>query len=182
MGYEEEDDSRKTEKEEYLDDLEDLGLEEDDVNSKAKISLPPIKGEKANILRLNNIATEFKAILEGKEKQEGTETYVQTKRALASQSFINSSYGILNSFSEQVNLVSSKDMDTFYIQFADAFRKINNMILKDRAIQPSNYSVIIKMMKDRLLNIGEIITNNKGNMESIFARLEDETGREVDFR
>ena len=114
----------------------------------------------------------------GKKREEGTEKYIQVGRAIASQKFIDISYGILNSFSEQTNFVSSKDEETFFIQFFDAFNKINNLMLQDRAISPDVQSSIIKLVKDRLKNIGDIITNNKGNMEAVIGRIGEEEQRE----
>jgi len=166
------------EKEEYLKDIDELGFSEDEIDLKAKVSIPLSKGDRSNILMLNNIALEFKAILSGKDKQEGTENYVQVGRAWASRSFIDASYGILNSYSEQANLVTSKDEETFFIQFTDAFNKINNMMLLDRSILPKFYSPIIKLIKDRLVNIGNIITNNNGNMEAVIGRIGEEQREE----
>jgi len=158
-------------KDEYLNDLKELGLEEEEVEERATLSLPLNKGDRSSILRLNNIAIEYKAMMEGKRKEEGKETYIQTGRALASQKFIDTTYGIINSFSEQANLVADKDEDTFMIQFVDAFHKINDMMLLDRSITAEYYRPIIKIIKDRLRNLGDILTNNPENMRSVIGGL-----------
>ena len=172
------DENISKERQEYLDDLEELGLDEQEVEEKARVTLPLAKGDRSNILKLNNIALEYKAILEGKKKEEGSETYVQVGRAIASQKFIDVTYGFLNSHSEQANLVTSKDEETFFIQFVDAFNKVNNLILQDRSISPKVQSSIVKLVKDRLKNIGDIITNNKGNMDAVIGRIGEEEVKE----
>ena len=171
-----------TTKEEYANDISELGWDEQEIEKEANVSIPLNKGDRSAILMLNSIAKEYRAILEGKKREEGTEKYVQVTTAIASQKFIDVTYGILNSFSEQSNLVTSKDEETFFIQYTDAFNKINNLMLQDRAISPDVQSSIIKLVKDRLKNIGDIITNNKNNMDAVIGRIGEEDREEDKLR
>jgi len=159
----------KSKKEDYDEAVDFLELDKESVDNKAKVSLPKITSESGKLLMIQNIALEYRYTLEGKKKTEDGTGYVQATKALAPRDFIDITFSMLNSFAEQSNLVTGKDMDGFIIQYKDAFLKFNNMILRNRGIQEEHYSSLIKLFKDKLLNIGEIITNNRGNMEAIIS-------------
>jgi len=156
-----------------------LGLDKEEVDANSIIGFSKEDNE---ILKVQNIAKEYKATLEGKKKDDLNNKYIQTNKAIASQRFIDLTYSMLNSFAEQSNIVSGKDIDNFFIQYRDAFNKMQNALLRDRGIEDKSQSLIVKLFKDKLLNIGEIITNNKGNMEAIVGRYhnkEDEDGFKI---
>lgn len=143
----------------YNEALDYLGITDEEVKANARTVLTK-EGKDERLLKINNIPLEYKATLEGKKKDEETGEYIQVGKAMASSNFIRISFSILNSFGDQSNIVSKKQIETFFIQFRDAFNKINAMILRDRAIDEKNTSGIIKMFKDKMLNLGEIISGN----------------------
>lgn len=158
---------------------DDLDINSDDVEKDSKI---PFSKEDNDILKVQGIAEEYKATLEGKKKDRGNKEFVQDTKAIASQVFINLTYSMLNSFAEQSNIVSNKTIETFMIQYKDAFNKMQNSLLRDRGMENKHQSVIIKLFKDKLFNIGQIITNNKGNMEAIVGRFHtNEEDNKFDF-
>lgn len=134
-----------------------------------------------------NIAKEYKATIEGKSRIEGTKdkeySYVQTSRALASKKYINLTYSMLYSFADTSNIASNKKFEQFFIQLRDAFNKARDMGLRDKSIRDTEFSVIITLFKQKLVNIGQIITNEEGNMKLLLDRVkraEEEGGFDID--
>ena len=162
------DDTDKSDDDLYKDALDFLNLDDDEVSKKSKIGLKASKNVSDNVLKVNRIAESFKNVLEGKEFDEENNEFVQSSTSIAGSSFIRLSYGLLNSFSESSNLVTKKDINKFNIQFEDAFRKVNSAVLLDRTITDKDARMVIKLFKDKLCNIGDIITNTNGNMRSLF--------------
>lgn len=130
---------------------------------------------KDRLFDCQNIAKEYKATMEGKSRSEGSTdnsySYVQTGRALASKKYINLTYSLLYSFADTSNIASNKQFEQFFIQLRDAFNKARDMGLRDKSIRDTEFSPVITLFKQKLVNIGQIITNESGNMELLLRSL-----------
>ena len=171
MSIEKEDDK------EYIAALDDLGLNKEDMEEREEMSFN--EGGDNKILEVQNIAREYKATMEGRSRVDQDDAkkivFRQTGRALASKNFIHLTYSMLYSFADASNIASSKDMDQFFIQFKDAFNKAQNMALRDITIDDKDHSPIITIFKHKMLNIGQIITADAGNMKLLLERYKQES-------
>lgn len=164
----------KKDDEEFNDALDYLGLDKSVVEDEAFLNFKIDKDVSKRVTKLTQLAMSFKMILEGKSYDEEKGGYKQTGKAIAGQRFISKSYGIINSYATEPNLLTQKNIETFVMQYADACRKIESELLRDRSISEKSTRVIFKIFKDTLFNIGEIITGSKDNMEKVFGRLDQE--------
>jgi hypothetical protein len=163
-----------TREEELNQALLDLDVTRDDVESASKVSVP-LSNDR--LFDCQNIAKEYKATMEGKSRKETEQkgdqgySYVQTSRALASTKYINLTYSLLYSFADTSNISSNKKFEQFFIQLRDAFNKARDMGLRDKSIRDTEFSAIITLFKQKLVNIGQIITNEQGNMKLLLERV-----------
>lgn len=130
-----------------------------------------VSGEKNlpdKITALKNLATSFDMKMKGFKLDTGNEQWVISGTALAGGNFINLATGILSSFAENANLLTTKNMDKFIMEFTDGFFKVNVLILNDPNTPSENYKAVIKMFKDTLSNIGDIITGSKSTVAKVF--------------
>lgn len=162
------------EEKEWDDALDYLGLDNKEVEDAAFVNFKINKEVSKRVTKLTQLPMSFRMSLEGKSYDEEKGGYRQTSKAIAGQRFISKSNGILTSFASESNLLTQKNMETFIIQFADACRKIEKELLRDRSISEKNTRVIFKMFKDTLFNVGEIITGSKENMQAIFGQIDKE--------
>lgn len=162
----------KEDEQEYTEALDFLNTDEDLVEKKSSIDAPKIQSEAKELLKINNIALEYKYTLEGKTLDESEGKWIQTGVALAGYDFIKITFSMMNSFAELANLVSAKKQLDFYMQYKDSVKKQFVLVRKDRSIIAKNKSSVMKLFKDKLLNIGDIICNTDGNMDSIVKGLE----------
>lgn len=167
------------EEREYQEALKYLKLDEKEITDREILTITKDKNMSDKVTKLNEIATAYKMILEGRTFIEEDNGWKQTGQAIAGKKFIALSYGIINSFSQESNLLTQKDIDKFNIQFIDAFEKVNNFILRDRSVSERDSRIIIKMFKDKLTNIGDIITGSAENMAKVFGNYEQ--GNLIDY-
>lgn len=130
-----------------------------------------VMGEKTlpdKITALKNLAKSFDMKMNGYKSNSSNDSWVICGKALATSNLINQATGILSSFAENANLITTKDKDKFLMEFTDAFFKVNVMILNDPGTPSENHRAVIKMFKDTLSNIGDIITGSKASLIKIF--------------
>ena len=173
MITEEEETTVEHNREDELNDaLLDLDVKKSDLDIAQKFS---VQLSNDRLFDCQNIAKEYKATIEGKSRQEGekdkTYEYAQTGRALASKKYINLTYSLLYSFADTSNISSNKKFEQFFIQLRDAFNKARDMGLRDKSIRDTEFSAIITLFKQKLVNIGQIITNEDGNMKLLLERI-----------
>ena len=130
-----------------------------------------ITGEKTlpdKITALKNLAKSFEMKMCGYKPDTSNDKWVIAGEALAGSSAIDQASGIIYSFAENANLFTTKTADKFLIEFTDAFYKTSVSILNDQATPSENHRAVIKMFKDTLSNIGDIITGSKQTLSKIF--------------
>lgn len=165
---------KKKDEEEFDSALDYLGLDKEEVKDEAFVNFKIDKEVSKKVTKLTQFSVAFRMTLEGKHYDEEKGGYRQTSKSIAGQRFISKANGILNSFSSESNLLTQKNIDTFVMQYADACRKIETELIRDRSISEKNTRVIFKMFKDTLFNIGEVITGSRENMKAVFGRIEQE--------
>lgn len=130
-----------------------------------------VTGEKRlhdKITALKNLAKSYDMKINGFKLNTSNDSWQISGEALATSMFITQSTGILSSFAENANLITTKTYDKFVMEFSDAFFKVNGMIVNDPGIAQENHRALIKMFKDTLSNIGDIIVGSKEMMKKIF--------------
>lgn len=170
------DGSSKKEKDakEYDDALAYLGLDSKEVEDQAFLDFKIDKEVQKKVTKLSHLAMAFRMTIEGKEYDEEKGGYRQTGKAIAGKRIINKMNGILTAFASESNLLTSKQMEqSFIVQYADACRKVETELLRDRTVSERDTRVIFKTFKDTLFNIGEIITGSKENMRAVFGKIEE---------
>jgi hypothetical protein len=173
----EEDDAlskKQEDEEEFNSALDYLGLDKDEVTDEAFVNFKVDKEVSKKVTKLTQFSMAFRMTLEGKHYDEEKGGYRQGAKAIAGRRFIAKANGILMSYATESNLLTQKSIETFVMQYADACRKIETELLRDRSISEKNTRVIFKMFKDTLFNIGEVITGSKENMKAVFGRIEQE--------
>lgn len=172
---------RRKDEEEFDSALEYLGLDKKDVEDEAFVNFKVDKEVGQKVTKLTQLPMAFRMALEGKNYDEEKGGYRQTGKAIAGQRFIAKAHGILTSFASESNLLTQKNIDTFVMQYADACRKVETELLRDRSISEKNTRVIFKMFKDTLFNIGEVITGSSKNMEAVFGRIDQDRKENKDM-
>lgn len=124
------------------------------------------------ITALRNMSISYEMRLRGGVFDTNTNSWIIKNRALAGENFINNTTGIITSFCENVNLFTTKNREQFILEYSDAFFKVNNMALNDLTINEQNYKPVIKMFKDTLGNIGDVILGSKDSLKGVFDKYE----------
>lgn len=130
-----------------------------------------VSGERTlpdKITALKNLAKSFDMKMNGFKLDTTNDSWVIAGTALAGGNTINLATGILSSFAENANLITTKTAEKFLMEFTDGFFKVNVMILNDPNTPADNYKAVIKIFKDTLSNIGDIITGSKAHMVKVF--------------
>ena len=174
--------SRKgADEEEFNSALDFLGLDKDTVNDEAFVNFKVDKEVSKKVTKLTQFAVAFRMTLEGKHYDEEKGGYRQTAKAIAGKRFIAKANGILMSYATEANLLTQKNIETFVIQYADACRKIESELLRDRSISEKNTRVIFKMFKDTLFNIGEVIVGYKENIQAVLGKIDQDRQKETEM-
>lgn len=143
-----------------------------------------ITGERSlpdKITALKNLALSYDMKMRGFKLDSSNDKWIIAGKALAGSNLITQSTGIISSFAENANLMTGKTIEKFMMEFADAFYRINTMILNDMATPEKNYRAVIKMFKDTMSNIGDIITVSRSTLKEIFHNLELKDSRDGDY-
>jgi hypothetical protein len=133
------------------------------------------------ITSLKNLAKSYDMRMRGFKWESSNDKWVIAGKALAGSNFITQSVGIITSFAEYANLMTTKTKEKFMMEFADAFYRVNTMILNDESIPQELYRAVIKMFKDTMSNIGDIIVGSKETMKKIFEKEEFISNNQEDY-
>ena len=163
----------KREDKEFKEALDILEINPKELEDKAFVSYKGEKDITNKVTSLKNIVIEYQMNLEGKTYDAEKGGFVQTGRSLAGNEFIKLSSGILTSFASESNLLTTKNQDTFIMQFKDAHEKVNmSLSMRSRAVPERTHRAILKMWKDSFWNICEIIIGSSKNMEKVFGNIQ----------
>jgi hypothetical protein len=126
------------------------------------------------VTAIKNFAKSYEMRLRGGVFNTSTNSWLIKNKALVGDDFISLTTGILTSFCENSNLFTTKDKDKFLFEFADAFFKVNVMCLNDDSLKEEKYKPALKMFKDTMSNVGDIITGSKEDIKGIFDKYEEQ--------
>lgn len=133
------------------------------------------------ITAIKNIAISYNLLLRGYQINPATNKYEISGKALIGSSFIKATTNILHSFCEYANLITTKSEEKFVQEFADAFFRVNVMLVNDDTRTKETYRPVIKIFKDRMSSIGDIITGSRDLATKVFDndKLLEESSDEV---
>ena len=120
------------------------------------------------ISAIKNLAKSYNLRVRGFSWNTSNDSWIIAGKALAGSDFINETTGIITSFAEPANLMTTKDPQKFLMEFADAFFRVNTAAVNDLSIPQSTYRALIKMFKDTMSNIGDIITGSREIYREIY--------------
>lgn len=120
------------------------------------------------ISAIKNLAKSYNMRTRGFGWNTSNDSWIITGKALAGSDFINETTGIITSFAEPANLMTTKEPQKFLMEFADAFFRVNTMAVNDISIPQVTYRALIKMFKDTMSNIGDIITGSREVYKEIY--------------
>ena len=153
-------------------------------NSDNQFTTAQMQGEQSlsgKITSIKNFAKSYEMRLRGGTFDSTSNSWIIKNKALVGDDFINITTGILTSFCESANLFTDKDYDKFLFEFSDAFFKVNVMCLNDISLKERKYRGVLKMFKDTLSNIGDIITGSKDSLKDIFKHYEEPPEKVEEF-
>jgi len=173
---------KSKDKEEQEKAFDYLGIDSNELEDAAFVNFKVDTEVSKKVTKLTHLAISFRMTLEGKSFDEEKGGYRQTGKAIAGHSFISKSNGILMSYASESNLLTQKSMEeSFVVQYADACRKVETELLRDRSVGERSTRIIFKTFKDTLWNIGEIITGSKENMAAVFGKMEQDLHKQDDM-
>lgn len=127
------------------------------------------KSFKENITSLRNIVENFRLTLEGYVWSGQSNSYKYTGKPLATTRIIDLLVGLLTPYTNNANLITMKDYDTFNNQQRFFCKEVNKILHKDPYSSTENYTQIFQIVDDTFQNIMDIILGSKGFMKDITA-------------
>lgn len=110
---------------------------------------------------LKNMAKSYEKRVSGWGWNQNDNSWEIKGPALAGSQLIQDSTSIILSFCETANLITTKDELRFKAQFFDAFHRINAMCTNSRQVFQERYRAFIKIFKDTMQNVGDIIVGSR---------------------
>jgi hypothetical protein len=95
--------------------------------------------------------------------------FIYTGNVLAGSIVIAKATGLLQPFSEDANLFTTKEFKMFAKQKWEINSTFNDTLLLEMGAIAPNYKIIMKMFKSTLQNIGDIILGSKRPLQGLFA-------------
>lgn len=102
------------------------------------------------------------------------DSYIYKGSALCGSDLINKAVALLQPFSEEGNLITSKFDRTFYKQKWRVSHVFNDACMVDNTVYANNYRTVIEMFRDTLQNIGDIILSSRGEVRGILNGAEEQ--------
>jgi len=110
----------------------------------------------------------FELRLKGfKTAKDGTK-YVYTGEVLAGSTVIQKGVALLQSFTEDVNLITGKQDRTFSKQKYRLCTTFNTVLLNDGTCLAENYSTVMQMFMDTIQNVGDVILQSRDLLKPSF--------------
>jgi len=130
------------------------------------------KNFKENITSLQDIVEKYRLTLEGYIWSGQSNSYIYTGKPLATTRIIDLLVGLLTPFTNNANLITIKDFETFNNQQYLFCKEVNKILHKDPYGSVENYTQIFQMTDDTFINIMDIMLGSKSFMKDITAPLD----------
>lgn len=99
--------------------------------------------------------------LRGYEWSAKNDKYFYTGRVLAGPIVINKATSLLQPFAEEANLITGKQFSTFSKQKWEVCSTFNKTLLAELGCWSEDYEVVMKIFKNSVQNIGDVILTSK---------------------
>lgn len=125
------------------------------------------------ITSIRKLVRSLEERLRGSEWSGKGETFTYVGRPLAGEHVIAKATGLLQPFTEEANLITTKREEMFAKQKWRVAHIFNNTCLLDQTVTAANFPTVVEMFRDTVQNIGDVILESRGTMNSIFTEPEE---------
>jgi len=172
-------DLNKSKEEDLKDSLELFGEEKPlDIDKEFEYEIPISKDTTDNILKVSRMIRVGVLTISGYEEQpsdDGSKTIFKlVKHPLASSEVIKHFESILKPYSDEANLVSQKNWDSFKIQAMSDWGAFYKFCLREKASPETAERTVYRVFQGCIINIGEITCDNPSNMSKLFGNINKE--------
>jgi len=119
------------------------------------------------ITSLNRVIKQFRMSLEGYVWTGEDEKYYYTNKPLSDSRIIDKLVALLTPFTNDVNLITIKDVSTFYYQQLYVCREVNKILHTSPYSIKSNYTQVFLIFDDTFQNIADVILGSKSLIKSM---------------
>ena len=167
------------------DSLKLFGEEEQDNQDKEfEYEIPISKDTTDNILKISRMIRVGVLTISGFEEQpsdDGSKTIFKlVKNPLASSEVIKHFESILKPYSDEANIVTKKNWDSFKIQAMSDWGAFYKFCLREKASPETAERTVYRVFQGCIINIGEITCDNPTNMSKLFGNINKEVEDEKD--
>jgi hypothetical protein len=165
------------------DSLKLFGEEEQDNQDKEfEYEIPISKDTTDNILKISRMIRVGVLTISGYEEQptdDGTKNIFKlVKNPLASSEVIKHFESILKPYSDEANIVTKKNWDSFKIQAMSDWGAFYKFCLREKASPETSERTVYRVFQGCIINIGEITCDNPSNMSKLFGNINKEVDDE----
>jgi len=129
------------------------------------------------ITSLSKIIKSFRMSLEGYVWTGTDEKYYNTNKPLCDSRIIDQLVALLTPFTNDVNLITIKDVSTFYYQQLYICREVNKILHKSPYSYTPTYTQVFLIFDDTFQNISDIILGSKSLIRSMTSINEEQENR-----
>lgn len=131
------------------------------------------------ITAIKTIATDFERRITGFSQKDKGATWIYVGNPLVSKQTASKLSGLMQSFANEINLISEKDnLNLAWQKYETIHCAIANCLM-DIGCPAENYSIVIKMFKNTLKNISDVIGTSKKMFEKMFNSADEEGKPEI---
>jgi len=140
-----------------------------------------IQGEKIledRVTAIKNIPKSYEMRMRGYIWKQSSNEWEINRPAFAGSDYISQTTLMISSYCEGPNLITKKGPEKFLRQFSDAFFRMLTMAVNDITVKQEDMRSIVKVFKDIMDNIGDIIVdeNSRDIVKGIIAFKEKTEG------
>ena len=140
-----------------------------------EINIP--KDSKDNILRISRMIKVALLKLSGYEEEPTSDgkkqRYKLVRQPFASSEVLKSFESILSPYSDESNIVTKKQWDSFKVQALADWGAFYKFCLRDKAQSDRHLRTVYRVFQDCVINIGEITCDNPDNMKHLFGSMKE---------
>ena len=127
---------------------------------------------KEKITSLQDVIKNFRLTLEGYVWSGKHDGWVDTGEPLASTRVVDLLVGLLTPFTNNSNLITIKDFDTFNRQQLWFCQEVNKILHTEPFSKTQNYTQVFQITDDTFQNLGDIMLGSKSLMKDIATTVE----------